>query len=87
MLIRSKDLAKYGSGDGCETCKPAVASILTSIINNVIIDETRYSLQDTNDRSMANMQRGGSYSNVPRVPGGELSPDQLVALGKTAKKY
>lgn len=82
-----KILAKYGSGDGCETCKPAVGSILASIINEVIIDETRYSLQDTNDRSMANMQRGGSYSVVPRVPAGELSPDQLVALGETAKKY
>lgn len=82
-----KILAKYGHGDGCETCKPAVASILASIINEVIIDKGRYALQDTNDISMANMQRGGTYSVVPRVPGGELSPDQLVALGETAKKY
>lgn len=82
--------AKFGSPehtDGCETCKPAVASILASIVNEVIIDDDRYGLQDTNDRSMANMQRGGTYSVVPRVPGGELSPDQLIALGDTAKKY
>eukprot|EP00559_Dactyliosolen_fragilissimus_P005293 CAMPEP_0184862660 /NCGR_PEP_ID=MMETSP0580-20130426/7082_1 /TAXON_ID=1118495 /ORGANISM="Dactyliosolen fragilissimus" /LENGTH=1124 /DNA_ID=CAMNT_0027360613 /DNA_START=342 /DNA_END=3716 /DNA_ORIENTATION=- len=82
-----KILAKYGHGDGCETCKPAVGSILASLVNGVILKDGREALQDTNDRSMANMQRGGTYSVVPRVPGGELSPDQLIALGDTAKKY
>lgn len=82
-----KILAKYGKGDGCEVCKPAVGSILASIVNEVIIDGGRDALQDTNDRSMANMQRGGTYSVVPRVPGGELLPEQLIALGETAKKY
>jgi len=82
-----KILAKHGHGDGCEICKPVVGSILASVVNGVIIDDGRDALQDTNDRSMANMQRGGSYSVVPRVPGGELMPDQLIALGETAKKY
>mmetsp|Transcript_4453 Transcript_4453/g.9341 ORF Transcript_4453/g.9341 Transcript_4453/m.9341 type:complete len:1117 (-) Transcript_4453:180-3530(-) len=82
-----KILAKHGSGDGCEVCKPAVGSILASIVNEVILEGGREALQDTNDRSMANMQRGGSYSVVPRVPGGELLPEQLIALGDTAKKY
>ena len=58
-----------------------------SLYNGVIIDEGRDALQDTNDRAMANMQRGGSYSVVPRVPGGELLPDQLIAMGEVAKKY
>lgn len=82
-----KILAKYGQGDGCEICKPVAGSILASLINDVIIDNGRDALQDTNDRSMANMQRGGSYSVVPRVPGGEISPNQLIALGDAAKKY
>lgn len=82
-----KILAKHGHGDGCDICKPAVGSILASLYNGVIIDEGRNALQDTNDRSMANMQRGGSYSVVPRVPGGELTPDQLIAMGEVAKKY
>jgi len=82
-----KILAKYGKGDGCETCKPAVGSILASLVNDMILNDGLYALQDTNDRSLANMQRGGTYSVVPRVPGGELSPDQLIALGETAKKY
>ena len=68
------------SQDGCEICKPAVASILASIYNGVIIDDTRDQLQDTNDRSMANMQRGGTYSVVPRVPGGEITPEQLIQV-------
>eukprot|EP00560_Eucampia_antarctica_P008624 CAMPEP_0197826668 /NCGR_PEP_ID=MMETSP1437-20131217/3589_1 /TAXON_ID=49252 ORGANISM="Eucampia antarctica, Strain CCMP1452" /NCGR_SAMPLE_ID=MMETSP1437 /ASSEMBLY_ACC=CAM_ASM_001096 /LENGTH=1041 /DNA_ID=CAMNT_0043427197 /DNA_START=327 /DNA_END=3452 /DNA_ORIENTATION=- len=82
-----KVLAKHGHGDGCELCKPAVGSILASIMNDMILDGGRDQLQDTNDRSLANMQRGGTYSVVPRVAAGELSPDQLIALGETAKKY
>ena len=82
-----KILAKHGHGDGCELCKPAVGSILASLVNDVILEDGRDALQDTNDRSMANMQRGGTYSVVPRVPGGELLPEQLIALGDTAKKY
>jgi nitrite reductase (NADH) large subunit len=82
-----KILAKHGHGDGCELCKPAVGGILASLVNKVILDDGLMGLQDTNDRSLANMQRGGSYSVVPRVPGGELMPDQLIALGETAKKY
>ncbi len=56
-----KILAKFGNGDGCETCKPAVAGILASLVNDMILDNGRDSLQDTNDRSLANMQRGGTY--------------------------
>lgn len=82
-----KILQKYGSGDGCETCKPAVASILASLVNDMILVDGRDALQDTNDRALANMQRGGTYSVVPRVPGGEISPEQLIALGNTAKKF
>lgn len=82
-----KILAKHGHGDGCEICKPAVGSMLASLVNNVIVDDGLEELQDTNDRSLANMQRGGTYSVVPRVPGGELLPEQLIAMGETAKKY
>lgn len=82
-----KILEKHGHGDGCEVCKPAVGSILASLYNDVILDEGRMALQDTNDRSMANMQRGGTYSVVPRVPGGELLPSQLIKMGEVAKKY
>jgi nitrite reductase (NADH) large subunit len=85
--IRSFDelICAHGRGAGCEVCKPAVASILASLYNEPAIDHT--TIQDTNDRFLANIQRGGTYSVVPRVPGGEITPEKLIALGRVAKKY
>jgi len=80
-------LAACGRGHGCETCKPAVASILASLWNEGILEPQHQTLQDTNDRFLANLQRGGSYSVVPRVPGGEITPDKLIVLGEVAKAY
>jgi nitrite reductase (NADH) large subunit len=76
---------KVGRGNGCEICKPAIASILASQHNEMILDHE--TLQDTNDRYLANIQRGGLYSVVPRVPGGEITPDKLMVLAQVAKKY
>jgi nitrite reductase (NADH) large subunit len=78
-------LNQFGKGDGCEVCKPAVASILASLWNDVILKQD--TIQDSNDRFLANIQKGGSYSVVPRIPGGEITPDKLIALGQIAKKY
>jgi nitrite reductase (NADH) large subunit len=78
-------IASHGRGHGCEVCKPAVASILASLWNENIVHHT--TIQDTNDRFLANIQRGGTYSVVPRVPGGEITPEKLIVLGQVAKKY
>ena len=80
-------LASFGRGAGCEICKPAMASILASIFNEPIMKKEHVGLQDTNDRFMANIQRDGTYSVVPRVAGGEIKPRQLVALGEVAERY
>lgn len=72
---------------GCEICKPAVASILASLWNEHVLDRQHAPLQDTNDRYLANIQRDGTYSVVPRVPAGEITPDQLIAIGAVAKRY
>lgn len=87
--IRTFDelIKSYGTGHGCEICKPTVSSILASLWNENILDQPHQTLQDTNDRFLANVQRGGLYSVVPRVPGGEITPNQLIALGQIAKKY
>ena len=74
-----------GQGSGCEICKPAVASILASVFNAFIVRHD--TLQDTNDRYLANIQRQGLYSIVPRVAGGEITPQKLMALGRIAEKY
>lgn len=78
-------LARHGRGSGCEICKPTVASIIASLWNDLIVDHA--AIQDTNDRFLANIQRGGTYSVIPRVPGGELKPAQLIALGQVAERY
>jgi nitrite reductase (NADH) large subunit len=78
-------LASHGTGGGCEVCRPAVASILASTWNDFVL--THASIQDTNDRFLANIQRGGTYSVVPRVPGGEITPEKLIVLGEVARRF
>jgi nitrite reductase (NADH) large subunit len=80
-------LRAHGSGEGCEICKPAAASILASVWNEYILKKEHAGLQDTNDRFLANIQRDGTYSVVPRIAAGEVTPDQLIVLGRVAKKY
>lgn len=72
---------------GCELCRPAVASILSSLYNELVVAPSHHANQDTNDRYLANMQRDGTFSVVPRVAGGEITPDKLIVLGQVAKKY
>jgi nitrite reductase (NADH) large subunit len=78
-------LQKYGKGKGCEICKPAIASILASTRNDHVLNHDQ--IQDTNDAYMANIQKNGTYSVIPRVPGGEIFPDQLIAIGEVAKEF
>ncbi|MEN3158451.1 nitrite reductase large subunit NirB [Alkalimonas sp. NCh-2] len=87
--IRTFDqlLQQHGKGHGCEICKPAVASILASCWNEPILAKPHVSLQDTNDTFLANMQKNGTYSVVPRIPGGEITPDMLLVLGEVGRKY
>jgi len=81
-------LERHGKGHvGCDICKPAVGSILASCWNQPIMDPALVPLQDTNDTFMANMQKNGTYSVVPRIPGGEITPDKLIVIGQVAKKY
>tara|TARA_R110002167_G_scaffold61023_8_gene172017 strand:+ start:1363 stop:3912 length:2550 start_codon:yes stop_codon:yes gene_type:complete len=80
-------LEKHGSGHGCEICKPTAASIMASCWNDYILEPSLAGLQDTNDRYLANMQKNGTYSVVPRMAGGEVTPDGLIAVGQVAKKY
>jgi nitrite reductase (NADH) large subunit len=78
---------RHGKGLGCDICKPAVASILASCWNEMILKPEHAPLQDTNDHFLANLQKNGSYSVVPRVPGGEITPEKLMALGAVAKRH
>ncbi|MFI6168680.1 nitrite reductase large subunit NirB [Nocardia sp. NPDC051052] len=80
-------ITKYGKGTGCDICKPTVASILASTSSEHILDGEQAALQDTNDHFLANLQKNGTYSVVPRMPGGEVTPDQLITIGQIAKEF
>jgi nitrite reductase (NADH) large subunit len=80
-------LAQHGKGLGCDICKPLAASILASCWNDFVLKSEHASLQDTNDYFLGNIQKDGTYSVVPRMPGGEITPDGLIAVGQVAKKY
>jgi nitrite reductase (NADH) large subunit len=80
-------LQQHGTGHGCDICKPTVGSILASLHNDHILDKKLVQLQDTNDTFLANMQKDGTFSVVPRMAGGEVTPDGLIAVGQVAKKY
>ncbi|WP_017758766.1 nitrite reductase large subunit NirB [Pseudacidovorax intermedius] len=80
-------LAKHGNGLGCDICKPTAASILASCWNDFVLKPELAKLQDSNDYFLGNIQKDGTYSVVPRMPGGEVTPDGLIAVGQVAKKY
>lgn len=80
-------LAKHGKGLGCHICKPTAASIFASCWNEFVLKKDLAALQDSNDYFLGNIQKDGSYSVVPRMPGGEVTPEGLIAVGQVAKKY
>lgn len=93
-IVKIKELTSFdavidavGHGDGCEICKPAVSSILASLWNEMILKKGNDTAQDSNDRYLANIQKGGTYSVVPRIPGGEVTPEKLIVIGQVAQKY
>lgn len=80
-------IGRYGQGEGCEICKPLVASVLASCWNEYLLKPAHLPLQDTNDRYFANIQKDGTYSVVPRMPAGEVSAEGLIAIGQIAKRF
>ncbi|WP_078314918.1 nitrite reductase large subunit NirB [Mycobacterium sp. D16Q16] len=83
----SELIAKHGTGTGCDICKPTVASILASTSSDHILEGEQAALQDTNDHFLANMQKNGTYSVVPRLPGGEVTPEKLIVIGQVAQEF
>ncbi len=83
----SEMIDRYGTGTGCAICKPAIASILATLGNGHILAGEQATLQDTNDKFLANLQRNGTYSVVPRIPGGEVTPEKLMVIAQVAMDF
>ena len=77
----------HGRGRGCDICKPTIASILASQTNGHVLSKATAALQDTNDAFLANLQKNGTYSVVPRIPGGEITPEKLIVIGEVAREH
>ncbi|MCX5396883.1 nitrite reductase large subunit NirB [Streptomyces sp. NBC_00102] len=91
-LLDSHGREEARGGDGCEVCKPTVGSVIASLAPTVgasgyVLDGEQASLQDTNDHFLANLQKNGSYSIVPRIPGGEITPEKLIVIGEVARDF
>jgi nitrite reductase (NADH) large subunit len=80
-------LAQHGSGRGCDICRPVAASILSTLRHGHVLEGENAALQDTNDHVMANMQKDGTYSVVPRIAGGEVTPEGLIVIGQVAADF
>ena len=80
-------LGKHGRGKGCDVCKPVAASIFASCWNDFVLTPEQAPLQDSNDYYLANIQKDGTYSVIPRVAAGEITPAQLIRIGEIAGKY
>lgn len=83
----SEIIGAHGTGRGCDICRPVVASILSSLGTGHVLDTDQARLQDTNDHVMANLQKDGTYSVVPRIPGGEITPEGLLVIGQVAQDF
>src|SRR5262249_41681082 len=83
----SELIERYGRGRGCDVCQPAGAATLASLGGGHILDGEHAALQDTNDHFLANLQKDGTYSVVPRIPGGEITPDKLIVIGEVARDF
>ncbi|MCW2831386.1 MAG: nitrite reductase, partial [Aeromicrobium sp.] len=83
----SELISEHGTGRGCDICRPVAASILASLGNGHVLDGENAALQDTNDHVMANMQKDGTYSVVPRIAGGEVTPEGLIVIGQVAADF
>ena len=80
-------VARHGTGRGCDICKPVIASILATQLNGHVLEGGNRTLQDTNDAYLANIQKNGTYSVIPRIAGGEITPDKLIVIGEVARDF
>lgn len=80
-------ISKHGHGHGCDVCKPAIGSILATCWGEYVLKAAHTPLQDTNDTFLGNMQKDGTYSVIPRMPGGEVTPQGLMAVAEVARDY
>src|SRR3954454_12999441 len=74
-----------GAGGDCGACKPVLAYLVSQVRENQHREERH--ARFINDRVLANIQRVGTFSVVPRMRGGVTSPDELRRIADVADRY
>jgi nitrite reductase [NAD(P)H] large subunit len=74
-----------GTGRECGACKPALAYLVSEVNANRHREERH--ARFINDRVHANIQKDGTFSVVPRIHGGVVTPDQLRRIADAAERY
>jgi nitrite reductase (NADH) large subunit len=85
--LRSVSSVFHALAEGREhaASKPALASLLITIWKGEYEDER--DARFINDRVHGNIQKDGTFSVVPEMPGGVCTPDQLRRIADAAEKY
>ena len=90
--VRAQELRSVSSvfralGDGIEDAgsKPALASLLITVWAGEYEDER--DARFINDRVHANIQKDGTFSVIPEMPGGVTTPADLIRIAEIAQKY
>lgn len=74
-----------GNGTEDASSKPALASLLITLWADEYVDER--DARFINDRVHANIQKDGSFTVIPQMPGGVTSAAQLRRIADVADKY
>jgi nitrite reductase (NADH) large subunit len=77
--------AACGAGRDCGACKPGLAYLVSEIQAGRFREERH--ARFINDRVHANIQNDGTFSVVPRIRGGVVTPDELRRIADVADKY
>ncbi len=77
--------AALGGGQEDAGSKPALASLLITVWADQYEDER--DARFINDRVHANIQKDGTFSVVPEMPGGVTTPADLIRIAEVAQKY
>jgi len=85
--LRSVSAVFDALGGGVEdpVAKPALASLLSVVWKGQYDDER--DARFINDRVHANIQKDGTFSVIPEMPGGLCTPDELRRIAHVAEKY
>ena len=81
----SSVFAALGGGIEDAASKPALASLLVTIWADEYEDER--DARFINDRVHANIQKDGTFSVIPEMPGGITTPADLIRIAEVAQKY